>query len=256
ALELCAAQIELFAPAQLLHQLRQSPLDLLANGAHDLPPQHRTLRQAIERSYQLLHEEEQTLLRSLGIFAGGFALAELAAVMGQGGETDECHMHDSMLVQLLYANLQSLIGKSLVRAETTATGEQRFLLLETIREFALEQLCAHGEDAEVRQHHYLAYLRLFRMGDSYLRGPEAATWMIRLESEQDYLRYALQWKLDTQQPIDAAWLLIAVHYFWYTSAQRYEAGQWLVKLLPYRFQLPINVRLMTLINFYGSALEL
>ena len=102
-----------------------------------------------------------------------------------------------------------------MRAETTPTGEQRFLLLETIREFALEQLRAHGEEALLRQRHYAAYLHLFRTGDSHLRGPEAATWLARLEPEQDNLRAALQWALDEARYADAAWLMVAVHYFWY-----------------------------------------
>ncbi len=238
ALELCAAQIELFAPAQLLAQLQARPLDLLVDGAHDLPPQHRTLRQAIQRSYALLKPEEQMLFRRLGVFAGGFDLAAVEAVS---------------TAQSSSGILRSLIGKSLVRAEMLANGEQRFFLLETIREFALEQLRGHGEDAEVRQRHYLAYLHLFRKGDSYLRGAKAATWMVRLESEQENLRYALQWKLDTQQPIDAAWLLMAVHHFWFVCGQRYEDSRWLAQLLPYRHQLPINLQLMTIINFYGSG---
>ncbi|MEZ4731567.1 MAG: hypothetical protein R3E79_30990 [Caldilineaceae bacterium] len=80
AIELCAAQIELFAPAQLLAQLQDRRLDLLVNGAHDLPAQQRTLRTAIARSYALLQEEERLLLRCLGVFVGGFDLAALAAV--------------------------------------------------------------------------------------------------------------------------------------------------------------------------------
>ncbi|MCB0184698.1 MAG: NACHT domain-containing protein, partial [Caldilineaceae bacterium] len=80
ALELCAAQIELFAPAHLLSQLQRRPLDLLTNGAHDLPPQQRTLRLAIEHSYALLNEAEQTLFRRLGVFVGGFDLAAVEAI--------------------------------------------------------------------------------------------------------------------------------------------------------------------------------
>ena len=80
ALELCAAQIELFAPTQLLAQLQARPLDLLTNGAHDLPPQHRTLRHAIERSYALLNTAEQTLFRRLGVFVGGFDLAAVEVI--------------------------------------------------------------------------------------------------------------------------------------------------------------------------------
>ncbi|MCB0187811.1 MAG: hypothetical protein KDE31_26265, partial [Caldilineaceae bacterium] len=81
AIELCAAQIELFAPAQLLTQLQARPLDLLTNGAHDLPPQQRTLRQAIERSYALLSADAQRLFRRLGVFVGGFALAAVEAII-------------------------------------------------------------------------------------------------------------------------------------------------------------------------------
>ena len=80
ALELCAAQIDLLSPAQLLAHLHDRRLDLLVEGAHDLPPRQRTLRTAIEHSYALLNEEERTLFRSLGVFAGGFDLQELEAV--------------------------------------------------------------------------------------------------------------------------------------------------------------------------------
>lgn len=77
-----------------------------------------------------------------------------------------------MIIKLEIPNLHALIGKSLVRVETTPGGEQRFLLLETIREFALNQARAHGEEARLRERHYAAYLRLFRTGDSHLRGPD------------------------------------------------------------------------------------
>ena len=117
------------------------------------------------------------------------------------------------------ATLHALIGKSLVRAETLPSGEQRFLLLETIREFALEQLRAHGEEARIRQRHYAAYLQLFRTGDSYLRRAEAATWLARLEPEQDNLRAALQWAFDEARYEDAAWLLMAVGWFWHMRGQ-------------------------------------
>ena len=80
AIELCAAQIDLLAPAQLLAHLQDHRLDLLVDGAHDLPPRQRTLRTAIEHSYRLLDEAERTLFRSLGVFVGGFDLeAEMAA---------------------------------------------------------------------------------------------------------------------------------------------------------------------------------
>jgi predicted ATPase len=81
--------------------------------------------------------------------------------------------------------LHALIGKSLVRAETTPSGEQRFVLLETIREYAIEQLRAHGEEALLRERHYAAYLQFFRTADSHMRGAEAAACQGRFIFDPD-----------------------------------------------------------------------
>lgn len=247
ALELCAAQIDLLSPAQLLAQLQDRRLDLLVEGAHDLPPRQRTLRTAIQHSYQLLEEAERALFRRLGIFVGGFDVPAVAAVVVDSTATD---------ARPLSATLHALIGKSLVRAETLPSGEQRFLLLETIREFALEQLRAHGEEMLLRQRHYTAYLQYFRTADSHLRGAEAAAWVARVEADQDNLRAALQWTLDTARYADAAWLMVAVHFCWFLRGSRYEGATWLMQLLPYRQTLATDLHLATLICFYSTADEL
>ena len=95
AMELCAAQIDLLAPTQLLAHLQAHRLDLLVEGAHDLPPRQRTLRTAIGHSYALLDEEERTLFRSLGVFVGGFDLAAVEAVaadsLDHGRPSAHCH---------------------------------------------------------------------------------------------------------------------------------------------------------------------
>ena len=151
------------------------------------------------------------------------------------------------------ATLHALIGKSLVRAETTPTGEQRFLLLETIREFALEQLRAHGEEAMLRQRHYAAYLQLFRTGDSHLRRAEAAIWAARLEPDQDNVRAALQWTFDEKQYEDAAWLVMVAGWFWHIRGQWDESGKWGIQLLPHRHALPVELHLVTLIGVLSDA---
>lgn len=244
ALELCAAQIDLLSPTHLLAHLQAHRLDLLVEGAHDLPPRQRTLRTAIGHSYALLDEEERTLLRSLGIFVGGFDLAAMEAVAADGLAT---------AARPLHAILHALIGKSLVRAETMPNGEQRFLLLETIREFALEQLRAHGEEALLRQRHYAAYLQLFRTGDSHLRGPEAANWSARLELEIDNLRAALQWALDTARYEDVTWLMHAAGWFWQMRGHWEENNRWLVQLAPHRQLLDTNLRLTIVMNVYHAV---
>ncbi len=253
AIELCAAQLELFSPAQLLAELQARPLDLLVDGARYLPPQHRTLRSAIERSYRLLDEEEKTLFRTLGIFVGGFALSEIEAVMIGRLETRDRRLDDDATPQSLIATLRSLVSKSLVRSETISTGEQRFLLLETLREYALEQVRAHSEEALLRQQHYAAYLQLFRTGDSRLRGPEATAWFTRLVPEQDNLRAALQWTFDEERYADAAWLLVAVTWFWYHRGHWYEQNGWIAQLLPHRHRLAADLRLSVLLNLWAVA---
>lgn len=248
ALELCAAQVDMFAPAQLLARLQTRRLALLIDGAHDLPLHHRTLCAAIQRSYDLLDDAERTLFRSLGVFVGGFDLEAVAAVVDWGLETEDRRPSDDARFPSLLSNLHALIGKSLVRFETTPGGEPRFLLLETIREFAMEQARAHGEEVQLRQRHYATYLCLFRTGDSYLRGPEAAAWFARLEPEQDNLRAAMQWAFDEQSYADAVWLQIACRWFWHHRGQWYESGQWLAQLLPHRQTLSLELQLSTVIR--------
>lgn len=222
-----------------------------------MPPQHRTLRNAIHHSYRLLNEAERTLFRSLGVFVGGFDLAALEAVVDERLETGEWRLNKEPNSQPLLSTLRSLVGKSLVHTETLPTGEQRFLLLETIHEFALEQLRAHGEEGVLRQRHYAVYLQRFRTGDSHLRGPEALAWFARLEPEQDNLRAALQWMLDEARYEDMAWLMTAADWFWFQRGQWYERGRWLAHLLPRRRDLRVDLHLKTLIDVYsiGRAVE-
>jgi predicted ATPase len=187
ALELCAAQTDLLSLPQLLAHLQEHRLDLLVDGAHDLPPRQRTLRHAIQCSYALLIEEESALFRSLGIFTGGFALPELEAVSAwnqDGGTSNGMFIGGFENLPALHA----LIGKSLVQVQTMPSGEQRFVLLEMIREFAVEQLRAYGEEGRLRERHFATYLQLFRGADNQLRGVDAATCLARLRPEQDNLR--------------------------------------------------------------------
>lgn len=239
AIELCASQSDVLAPAQLLAQLQAHPLDLLIDGAHDLPPRQRTLRTTIEHSYRLLTEEQRTLFRRLGVFVGGFDLETAAAVAGAD-----------------IAALRLLVGKSLVHVEAAAGG-RRFLLLETLRAFALEQLAANGEEADLRERHYHVYLRLFQVGDSHLRTADSSAWMARLEPEQNNVRATMQWALAEARYADAHWLMSAAGWFWHLRGQWYERGQWLARLLPHRHQLPVALQLEMLISVHalGRAME-
>jgi predicted ATPase/transcriptional regulator with XRE-family HTH domain len=239
ALELCAAQIDLLAPAQLLARLGEHRLELLVEGAQDLPPRQRTLHNAITYSYNLLDEGERRLFRSLGVFAGGCDLEAIEVVSGWGEEGT-----GRPLLQTLHA----LVGKNLVRAETTPSDAERYLLLETIREYAWEQARAEGEEDLLRRRHYAATLQLFRTGDAHLRGPEAMAWIVRLEPEQGNLRAALQWALDGRRYVDAAWLMLAVAWFWFHTGRWQESARWAAQLLPHREALSAEQRLALLID--------
>ena len=133
AVELMAARIDLLTPQAMLARLADNRLDLLGDGPDDLPPHQKTLRRAIERSYALLDAYEQQLFRRCGVFAGTFdlAAAEACVPMAQVAE-----------------RLQSLLAKSLVKTVATEDGERRFVLLETLRAYALEQLLACGETSD------------------------------------------------------------------------------------------------------------
>jgi predicted ATPase/transcriptional regulator with XRE-family HTH domain len=242
ALELCAGQTDLLSLPQLLAGLRDRRLELLVGGAQDLPPRQRTLRKAIAHSYNLLDDEERSLFRSLGVFVEGCDLEEIAVVSAWSEDVSG---------RALSSTLHGLIGKSLVRVETSPGGSRRFLLLETIREFALEQARAEGEESLLRQRHFDAYLQLFRTADSRLRGPEAVVWLARLEPEQDNLRAALQWTLAEGRYADMAWLLLAVAWFWLHTGHWYESSRWVAQLLPHRAALDTDVRLALLIFFWA-----
>jgi predicted ATPase/DNA-binding XRE family transcriptional regulator len=241
ALELSAAQIDLFSLAQLLTQLEERRFELLVDGAQDLPPRQRTLHKAIAYSYELLDGGERHLFRALGVFAGGCDLEAIAAVSAWNPDT---------AARPLLQTLHALVGKSLVRAETTPEGAGRYLLLETLREYALEQARAAGEEDLLRQRHFAAYLLLFRTADAHLRGPEVKAWLARLEPEQDNLRSALQWALDGGRHVDAAWLMLAAAWFWFHTGRWQESIRWAAQLLPHREALEADLRLAILIDLY------
>src|SRR4051812_27945706 len=215
ALELCAAQIDLLSPAQLLAQLHDRRLDLLVEGAHDLPPRQRTLRTAIQHSYRLLDQAERTLLRRLGVFVGGFDLPAVAAVAADSVAT---------AARPLNATLHALIGKSLVRAETMPSGEQRFTMLETIREYALERLEASGEAERLRRQHARYYLRLGELEPQYRQTTPEQARVLRLNPEYDNLCSALAWSQTIAGDSETALLLIHVlESLWYHRGVRHAA---------------------------------
>ncbi|MDP9470026.1 MAG: tetratricopeptide repeat protein [Chloroflexota bacterium] len=215
-IELAAARVRILPPAQLLERLSRR-LDLLTGGAADRDPRQQTLRGAIAWSYDLLTKAEQTLFRRLGVFAGG-TFETIEAVCGGDGAGD------------VLDGLESLVGKSLLRQEEHEEGP-RFFLLETIREFALEQLEASGEAETIRQAHAEVFLGLAEEAEPALRGPVQVRWLERLEAEHDNLRAALGWSEELEDTETALRLAASLSYFWWVRGHVTEGRRWLERAL-------------------------
>ncbi len=181
AVELAAARIKLLPPQALLRRLEHR-LEVLTNGAQDLPARQRTLRATFQWSYDLLTAEEQRLFRRLSIFAGGFTLEAAAAV---------CNSISDPPLDVL-AGVSSLLDKSLLLQTEQEGQEPRFRMLETLREFGLACLSANGEEAAVRQAYTWYYVSLAEETGPYLEGSERVRWLDRLEGERENLLAILQ----------------------------------------------------------------
>jgi predicted ATPase len=194
ALELAAARTKMLAPHALLERLdgvaSGSALRLLTRGTRDVPPHQRTLLATMLWSYTLLTPTEQRLLRRLAIFAGGCTLAAAEAICQS--LVDPTDPTDDAPRDVL-EGLGSLLDKSLLYLEEGPDGEQRFMLLETVREFGLEQLRASSELDAVAQAHAHYFLELTKAIGPLLFA-DAAT-LRRSVAEYHNLHEALRWLL-------------------------------------------------------------
>lgn len=219
AIELAAARSTVLQPAALLGRLKRkfpARLTLLTGGARDLHPRQQTLRNTITWSYTLLTLEEQILFTRLGTFAGGWTLEAAEAV---------CDIGSPGAVTVL-DGLQSLVDKSLVQQEEGATGASRFTMLETIREYAVEQLVDRGEAQTLQQHHAAYYLALAEEAVVGLRGREQQVWLDRLEAEHGNLHAVLAWSQAERQSQVFGRLVAALGRFWFLRGHWTEAKHW------------------------------
>jgi predicted ATPase/transcriptional regulator with XRE-family HTH domain len=190
AIELAAARLKLLSPEALLMRLNNR-LAVLTGGARDLPQRQQTLRTTLTWSYELLDRRAQTLFARLAVFAGGCTLDAVEVV---------CRGADDGRLDLL-DGLATLVDNSLLRREEAA-GEVRFTMLETLLEYASEQLAASGEEEALQGQHAAYYLTLAEIAEPKLRGPEQREWLNRLERDFDNLRATVEWSLraERQEP--------------------------------------------------------
>jgi predicted ATPase/DNA-binding CsgD family transcriptional regulator/transcriptional regulator with XRE-family HTH domain len=230
AIELAAARITVLSPAALLMRLERR-LPLLTGGPRDQSMRLRTMRDAIAWSYDLLEDAEQTLFRRLAVFVGGFTLE--GAEMVSDTERPGIEVVDGVA---------SLIDKSLLRQEEGGGGETRFRMLETVREFGLEQLTTCGDEAAVRSVHAHHYLALARQSFAGVHGRDHSRWMERSEAEHNNFRSALTWLLSQGDAETAQSLTGALYRFWYVRGHLSEGLSWAERALATATTTPPTVR--------------
>ena len=236
AIELAAVRIKVLSPQALLARLDHR-LQVLTDGAWDLPERQQTLRNTIQWSYNLLNSHEQRLFSRLSVFVGGSTLEAVEALYEilNDGEANVLEM------------ITSLLDKSLLLERRQEDGEQRLLMLEMIREYGLD-LLATGSDMKVtHQAHALYFLRLVEGAEPEFWGPQQAVWFNRLEQERGNLRKALNWLLEqgaVGKNIEMALRLgAALWWFWFRRAH-FTEGAFLMKkaLAMAHTRLPVLVR--------------
>ncbi|MBV9359413.1 MAG: helix-turn-helix domain-containing protein [Chloroflexi bacterium] len=225
ALELAAAWVRLLTPEQILERLN-AEFGLLKSISRTAPVRHQTLRATLDWSHALLSEAERVVLRRLAVFVGGWDLAAAEAVCAAGdrerGDTLD--------------HLARLVDKSLVVVEVGETAA-RYRLLETVRDYAAGRLREAAETAAARARHAAWYLGLAEQVNataSVIEGsragaPPAADAV--LDREQDNVRAALRWYLDTGQAEPGLRLGAVLAGFWYVRGRYAEGRAWLDALL-------------------------
>lgn len=183
AIELAAARTKLLSPRALLARLTNR-LSVLSGGPRDAPPRLQTMRNTIAWSYDLLDPDQQRLFRHLAVFAGGWTLDAAEALSAADDRPESARE--------VLDGLTTLTDQSLVQQRVQADGEPRFGMLETVREYGLEQLAASGEEEKVRQRHAEVFLSLTAQAAPRVEDGDQR-WLDCLDLERDNLRAALAW---------------------------------------------------------------
>ena len=219
AIELAAARVRVLDLPALLARLNHR-LQFLTGGRRDLPARQQTLRSTIAWSYELLEPREQQVFRAAAVFAGGCTLEALEAVVADSSDPIDI--------------VETLVARSLVRVSPTPNGGTRFRLLETTREFGLEQLAWAGELEPVRRRHAEFFCALAEHAEPAAWGPSADQWHTQLETEHGNLRAAMEWGLSSGTDLGSGLALRtagALGRFWWTRTYFAEGLEWLARSL-------------------------
>jgi non-specific serine/threonine protein kinase len=203
AIELAAARSKVLSPPALLARLSDMSR-ILTEGPRDAPQRLQTMRAAISWSYDLLSEAEQSLLRRLSIFPGGFGIEAAAAVNDPDNHEDAFEL------------LASLVDKSLLSQRASVSGDARFVMLETVRDFGMEELSRHGEESAARQRQATWLEELVDLArPSFKTRQNLRLWLERFEEEHDNIRTVLDWLTAAGEGHTALRLCGGLYWFWY-----------------------------------------
>jgi predicted ATPase len=218
AIELAAARSTMLSPEMMRRRL-ESRLGVLVAGPRDLPARQRTLRGAIDWSYDLLDPPEKTLFARLAVFQGGRTVEAVEGVCSHGLAID------------VLAGLESLLNKNLLRRMEGSVEEPRFVMLEMIHEYAWERLEANGEAEDLRRRHAEYFLALAERVAPEIRGSRYVYWSALLRHEHNNLRTALSWALGGGDAELGLQLAGALRDFWFYEGHTAEGLAWTERAL-------------------------
>jgi predicted ATPase/two-component SAPR family response regulator len=218
ALELAAARVKMLAPAQIAARL-DDRFRLLKNQAA-APARQATLRALLDWSDELLRDDERALFHTLGVFAGSFDLEAVEGLMADGGPQTTAALDV----------LTELAAKSLLVVEADAA-DTRYRLLETMREYAREQLRARDEWQNARANHFAYFLQLAERADPELKTSAQNDWFARFDREQDNLRAAMQFALEIPDGENGLRVANVLWRYWNNRGRFYEGQRWFESFL-------------------------
>jgi len=218
AIELAAARVRVLSPRQIRDRLDDA-FQVLSSPSRTSIARHRTLRATMDWSHDLLLDDARALLRRLAVFRGGATLDAIEAV-GAGGSLPQPEVLDT---------LARLVDRSLVTVREHQDAA-RYILLETVRQYAAEKLLESGEHDQVRAAHARFFVETAVEADPHFVGPERAHWIQRLLPDLDNFRAALAWTR-AHDPGSHVRLAGSLRWLWYSTGHWTEANEWIASAL-------------------------
>jgi len=248
AIELAAARARLLSPQAILSRL-DDRLTLLTGGGIDRPLRLQTMRDAIAWSFDHLGADEQGLFRRLAVFAGGCMLDAVGPV----ASGDRAGANSAILDHAILDRVEMLVDHSLLRAEEGPDGDVRIGMLETIREYGIEQLAASGEEVTIRAAHARYYLHLAARARQEIEGPGRRSAHTRIERELANIRAAMAWFHGQGDAELAHRLANEMARFWIDLGHISEGRTWLERVVAMTAPTAANTRIETLYWAAGFA---